>query len=97
MEEVIKKVVEKAVEGGYPTKLLPWCQECAEDFHRLLNDPNFWSSLGKSLGWAEREEDINQYQFSSKGLRTWKYHWHLFIDHLAEGKSPEDFFKNLIK
>jgi len=26
----------------------------------------------------------------------WQYHWHRFIDHLAEGKSIEDFFANLL-
>lgn len=28
---------------------------------------------------------------------NWKYFWHQFIDHLAEGKDPEEFFKELIK
>jgi len=26
----------------------------------------------------------------------WQYHWHRFIDHLASGKSIEDFFANLL-
>ena len=25
----------------------------------------------------------------------WQYHWHRLIDHLAEGKSIEDYFKTL--
>lgn len=25
----------------------------------------------------------------------WRYHWHRFIDHLAEGGTIEDFFKDL--
>jgi hypothetical protein len=27
---------------------------------------------------------------------SWQYHWHRFIDHLAEGKTPEDFFRELL-
>lgn len=27
----------------------------------------------------------------------WKYHWHSFIDYLAEGKDAESFFNELLK
>lgn len=29
-------------------------------------------------------------------LTEWKTEWHRFIDHLAEGKDPEEFFNGLI-
>lgn len=28
---------------------------------------------------------------------VWKFHWHRFIDHLAEGKDVEEFFTNLTR
>ena len=28
---------------------------------------------------------------------AWRFHWHRFIDHLAEGKSPDDFFNQLLR
>lgn len=30
------------------------------------------------------------------GKLDWKQYWHKFIDHLAEGKTAEDYFKTLI-
>jgi hypothetical protein len=29
-------------------------------------------------------------------IPSWLYHWHRFIDHLAEGKNAEEFFSNLL-
>lgn len=29
-------------------------------------------------------------------IPEYKYHWHRFIDHLAEGKDAESFFKELL-
>ena len=29
-------------------------------------------------------------------IETYKYHWHNFIDHIADGGTPDDFFNNLI-
>jgi hypothetical protein len=31
----------------------------------------------------------------SRNATTWRQHWHRFIDHLAEGKTAEEFFKGL--
>lgn len=60
--------------------------------------PEFWQALGKALGWEER---INL-QWSNKNLPIgmdthWLYQWHRFIDHLAEGKSADIFFNELLK
>lgn len=51
-------------------------------------DPLFWQSLGKSLGWGK--------QSIYGKIEKWKQEWHNFIDHLAEGKDPEEFFTNLL-
>ena len=129
----IKEIIKKAVEGGYP-----------EPSH-LVNpavifmDSDFWSSLGKSLGWEENVEITMHFGGGSlylvchkcKGLinyggeigsaevgfpgtpeqqkkpreeleihktnhlrrKHWLMCWHRFIDHLAENKDAESFFK----
>jgi hypothetical protein len=43
-----------------------------------LHDPEFWKALAKARQW----EDAN----------AWRFHWHRFIDHLADGKDAESFF-----
>ncbi len=60
-------------------------------------DPDFWKALGKSLEWCEGEEDNNgciNCQFSNCE-NNWLFHWHSFIDFLAENNKAEDFFKKL--
>jgi hypothetical protein len=50
-------------------------------------DPHFWRALGLALGWHERAE--------TKCLiyhQWWRQPWHRFIDHLADGYTPEAFF-----
>jgi hypothetical protein len=46
-----------------------------------LQDPDFWKALATARKW----EDIN----------AWRFHWHRFIDHLADGKDAESFFASL--
>jgi hypothetical protein len=46
-----------------------------------LQDPDFWKALATARKW----EDIN----------AWRFHWHRFIDHLADGKDAENFFASL--
>lgn len=53
----------------------------------ILLDPLFWQALGKAMGW----------EFRSDHKEPWKKEWHRFIDHLAEGKDVESFFKDLLK
>jgi hypothetical protein len=76
-----------------------------------LLDPLFWQCLGKALGWGEKicpncgtryvEGAVicgeTQTCFPEKYYLKvgWLYHWHRFIDHLAEGKSVEVFFRDL--
>lgn len=44
-------------------------------------DPEFWRALGRTLGWHHE--------------RVWQEQWQHFIDHLAQGKTPESFFATL--
>lgn len=66
--------------GAYSVEQMKWSD--------ILLDPSFWSSLGKSLGWAD---GVN-------GIRPdWYTFWHRFIDHLAEGKDIDSYFTSLFK
>lgn len=84
MEQAIKI----AIENGYSGKVMfeHYPPEGDEVNHFLL-DPLFWQSLGKGLGWGKGRPGLLIYE--------WLYHWHKFIDHLASGKDPEEFFSQL--
>lgn len=49
----MKNAIEKAITAGYPKESRPWCQECGEDYFRVLLDPLFWQALGKAMGWED--------------------------------------------
>lgn len=76
-------------------------------YEPMFIDPLFWQALGKSLGWgnsfgfiqtSDTGEISGWLESDSAGtVYQWQYHWHRFIDHLAEGKDAESFFKELIK
>lgn len=88
----IQQIIEKAIEGGFyipPTKE-GW--KANVDFQFALLNPLFWQSLGKSLGWYFKKEEWESYP----PMFEWQWHWHSFIDHLAEGKDAESFFKELL-
>lgn len=66
----------------------------------ILDDPSFWQSLGKTMGWRPVRQMIYSGEYGSEisGIREtqgWLYEWHRFIDHLAEGKTAESFFDQL--
>lgn len=95
MEQAIKK----AIEGGYEPEGfdLDVLRNIEENDMWLaigvrstfLLDPLFWQSLGKAIA-SEK-----------KGIPTVRngatYMQHDFINHLAEGKSVDEFFKDLLK
>ena len=63
----------------------------------LLNswlDPSFWRSLAKAMGWGDPDE-IPTGEINNPICPAWLEKWHRFIDHLAEGKTAEEFFKEL--
>jgi hypothetical protein len=55
------------------------------DLEHCFLDPSFWQSLGKELNWNGGE------YFSNK----WRIELHRFIDYIADGKSPHQFFGDL--
>ncbi len=103
----IEETITKAIEGGYDGQ--KYSALNAEELIYL--DPTFWQSLGKALGWSEgawgsglvcakcgKPECGRGYwcgQDNWEKKEPWLYHWHHFIDHLAEGKSPDSFFEAL--
>ncbi len=83
-------------------------KEMADNFDTPLADifldPLFWESLGKALGWkldncdmkfgAEKSIHCSHCHFGpTKNCNEWLYQWHSFIDHLANGGTVEEFFK----
>jgi hypothetical protein len=87
----IEETIKKAVKGGYT---LYAALEGDEGYqvcnHRMFLAPSFWQSLGKALGWREATHIVKE-----DTQDDWLYHWHRFIDHLAENKTVESFFESL--
>lgn len=74
----------------------------ARNIEMKLIDPDFWSALGKARAWNEGNKgwlEEKQYRIRGKVVqrRPWKKYWHRFVDHLAEGKDAESFFKEIYK
>lgn len=92
IEQAIGDAVEK---GGYDAERNRYDYysktdngEGEYDYNKIFLDPAFWRALGKARGWSDT------YHADWKG--DYKYHWHRFINHLAEGGEAEQFFKNLV-
>lgn len=106
----ITKAIKLAKKSGYnPTFTNDIDPEIAiYGYNTFLVDPSFWESLGKGLGWQGFRKSAGDstwalYDSKSDGVfdTSWmpeyKYKWHKFIDHLAENKDPQLFFKELLK
>ena len=103
IQEVIKKAVEEGYhlhgademdtdEAGAHRACSAWTRNatdapCLASVKASLLDPQFWRALGLALGWyAGVEPKCLIYQ------QWWRQPWHRFIDHLADGYTPEAFF-----
>jgi len=76
---------------------------------KMFLDPEFWQALGVSSGFKEREDLRNKaiersggISYTDNGINNtiWYYSlqlWHKFIDALASGKTPDEFFKEILK
>jgi hypothetical protein len=65
-------------------------------------DVAFWRSLGRALGWKSSYSFIilaldekGNFVDHMNDIGEWFYHWYRFIQHLAECKDAESFFKDL--
>ena len=59
----------------------------------LFMGASFWKALGKKLRWSNEVVVVGERHYTIKD--GWRMHWHRFIDHLADGKSVDEFFKSL--
>jgi hypothetical protein len=100
----MNEAIKKAIEGGYkdprlkrddtirnPERAANNVWYSSEAF--VMLDPLFWQALGKAMGWESKVFICPGH----KKEEMWFYHWHRFIDHLAEGKDADSFFKELLK
>lgn len=79
-------------------------------FPKVALDPLFWQALGKAEGWRSFYDEKGMPRIhttqgwfpdtkdfgSGYDEMMWQAHWHRFIDHLAEGKDVDSFFKELL-
>lgn len=93
----METAIKLAIEGGWEDRQFGF--DCEIDtWQHTTSDPIFWQCLGKALGW---KQPIIQYAYIDENLRTtsltvrWQNEMHRFIDHLADGKTPDEFFTNL--
>jgi hypothetical protein len=62
-------------------------------------DPKFWQALGRAVGW-DAQSDVCIHcsqgeQCAEQHGYYWMYQWHCFIQDIAKGKRPEEFFTSL--
>lgn len=96
--------IEKAIEGGYkqPIAFMVGGKNYIENNEAFLS-PLFWQALGKSLEWKNPRQCGCCYKEPKfcrcsefEMYEAWQINWHRFIDALAEGKTAEDFFGELL-
>lgn len=73
----------------------------------IFLDKNFWQCLGKTEGWSNVSYTIPKFQkimpervgyrHETQNMEEWRFHQHSLLDHLAQDKSIEEFFKSLLK
>lgn len=95
----IKEVFKKAIEGGLDAEEI-FNED--DEIKALANpelfylDPLFWQSLGRagvvSPDWKNYKDGTMKL---ATGRTLWQQTWVDFVDHLAEGGTPESFFNQL--
>lgn len=99
----METALKRAIEAGWPMiEGIPTYPEIGRKKAfacMILLDPAFWQALGKAEGWptAEREEMRGIEPNDVSAAFGWLKYWHRFLDHLASGKSADEFFEEIIK
>ncbi len=69
---------------------------------KVFMSPDFWRSLGRHEQWTDgcllcNEENAKNCTCDYYDLEVegYLYHWHKFIDSLASGYDPKEYFKQL--
>ena len=95
----IEQTIKKAIKGGYILDIKWWQSLPKWERNAIFLDPLFWQSLSKAMGWRKKEDIYKSGEVFGKigigQIDQWLFEWHSFIDYLAIGKTPEEFFKNL--
>ena len=86
----IQEAIKKAIEGGYKSPNIIGTE--LGYFNGIFLDPQFWQCLGKAMEWGYKDIVDPSDHFSQE---EWIDKWHDLIDHLAEGGTAEDYFKQL--
>ena len=106
--EYTKKALRLVFDNGYynidwndRSKCEPWAKEKWFENFQLLEEKKFlevrfWKILGKSLNWNKNYSCEIEYH-RNKPYPEWQWNMHRFIDHIADGKNINDFFKNIIE
>jgi len=80
-EEILKKAIVKAIKNGYDKSLLPWCQECGEDWIRMIFSHDFAKAF-----WGVEVT-------GTRGWRAWAYHLREMVIEEEPIKYLEKFLK----
>lgn len=106
----MEKAIELSIKGGwgratvYRPELFSYLDTVSfygQNWPGYFLDPVWWQCLGKSLGWPANmcttcgEPNKENCCECCNWISGWQFFWHRFIDHLADGKSPNDFFTQL--
>lgn len=103
-----QRAIELAVEGGYHPNTVTLgytdkslIQDILLFKEETFLDPLFWQSLGKVLGWKEHmlyrlSNSVYEEALLPKEGTEWRIQMHRFIDALASGQTPDDFFATIL-
>lgn len=90
-----QQFIEDAIAGGWKPHLKydPLVLELEGgqwefDPHNFFLDPLAWQAVGKTRGWREPQHSCSE--CGTPDDQSWQDFWHTFIDHLAEGNTPEE-------
>ncbi|MES2395061.1 MAG: hypothetical protein V4549_03620 [Bacteroidota bacterium] len=108
LDILLEDVIFKVHEIGYdvPSKMIS-----EVTYEEAFIDPLFWQFLAKRMDWKgfrrnssdstwslyDMGKSTDADLFSDHWIPEWLFRWHKFIDHIAQNKSIESFFKNFKK
>jgi hypothetical protein len=87
--------IKDAIGGGWdemPFRLAPHSDFKALNVEKMLLAPLAWQAVGKTRRWEEYAET----HYDLEPPHSWHYHWHRFIDHLADGDDIETALSKLV-
>lgn len=87
-----QRAIELAKKVGYETTVMSY-DDPFYPYEQIFLDPLFWQSLGKNLNLGcgfDKCPSVGEHK------KCWNKLWYSFIGTLAEGKTTEDFFTQLL-